>query len=30
VAYKILGDRLAAKTESSLILGGEPRLWLRG
>ena len=30
VAYKIMTDRLAGKTESYLILGGEPRLWLRG
>jgi hypothetical protein len=29
-AYKVLTDALGAKTESYLILGGEPRLWLRG
>jgi hypothetical protein len=29
-AFAVVTDTLAAKTESYLILGGEPRLWLRG
>ena len=29
-AYKNITDTLAAKTDSHLILGGDPRLWIRG
>lgn len=29
-AFAVVTDTLAAKADSYLVLGGEPRLWLRG